>query len=113
LKAVSTAPLNILHLHGEKVYPNRFLTGGRRRRSNYSSHGTGVGIADARVKYVDVIMAGIDERDFRKLSQAELREQMNKARQEAGNKFVLAPGCSVPNESTDTEMLRLTTVAGA
>jgi uroporphyrinogen decarboxylase len=113
LKAVSTAPLNILHLHGEKVYLNRFFTGWPAAAINYSSQGTGVGIADARVKYAGVIMAGIDERDFRKLSQADLREQMNKARQEAGNKFVLAPGCSVPNESTDTEMLRLTTVAGA
>jgi uroporphyrinogen decarboxylase len=113
LKAVSTAPLNILHLHGEKVYLNRFFTGWPAAAINYSSQGTGVGIADARVKYAGVIMAGIDERDFRKLSEAELREQMNKARQEAGNKFVLAPGCSVPNESTDTEMLRLTTVAGA
>jgi uroporphyrinogen decarboxylase len=113
LKAVSTAPFNILHLHGDKVYLDRFVAGWPAAAINYSSHATGIGIADARAKYAGVIMAGIDEREFRNLSEADLRRQMDQARQQAGLRFILAPGCSVPNESSETELLRLTKVAGA
>ncbi len=35
------------------------------------------------------------------------------AQQAAGAKFILAPGCSVPNDTADEELLRLVNVLGA
>ena len=58
-------------------------------------------------------MCGLDERNFRTLTEAELKRQWQAAKKAAGPKFILAPGCSVPNETTDEEMLRLTRVLGA
>ena len=80
---------------------------------NYSTHGTRVPIAKVRAKYDGVIMGGIDEVNYRKLTPAELKRQADSARKAAGNKFILAPGCSVPNESTDEELERLPKVLGA
>lgn len=107
LSTVRTAPLNILHLHGDKVYLDRFYQNWPAAGINYSVHGTGVSFADARRKYAGVLMGGIDERNYRKLSADELKQQSSAAAKEAGRKFILAPGCSVPDESTDTELQKL------
>ena len=53
------------------------------------------------------IMAGLDERNYRQLTNPDLKRQWLSARKGAGSKFILAPGCSVPNDSTDEELLRL------
>lgn len=60
-----------------------------------------------------VILGGLDETSFRTLSEAEMKTQWETARREAGRRFLLAPGCSVPNETTDEELLRLTRLLGA
>ncbi len=52
-------------------------------------------------------MAGLDERKYRGLSDGDLKDQKTSAQAAAGPKFILAPGCSVPNDSTDDELLRL------
>jgi hypothetical protein len=57
-------------------------------------------------------MCGIDERTYRQLTEADLKQQWQAAERAAGKRFLLAPGCSVPNESTDEELLRLTRVVG-
>lgn len=106
LDAVHSAPLNILHLHGDKVYLERFYKGWP-AAINYSVHGTGVSFADVRRKYSGVLMGGIDERSYRKLTADELKQQSSAAAKEAGAKFILAPGCSVPDESTDAELQKL------
>jgi len=80
---------------------------------NYSTHGTKVKMADARAKFQAVLMGGIDELNFRKLPKIALKNEWETARKAAGPKFILAPGCSVPNETTDAEMLRLTEVVRA
>ena len=113
LEAVRTAPLNILHLHGDKVYLDRFWQGWPAAGVNYSAHGTGVSVGEARRRYSGLLLGGIDERNYRTLSEADMKRQREEAQQAAGRKFLLAPGCSVPNESTDEELLRLTRVAGA
>jgi uroporphyrinogen decarboxylase len=113
LKAVESAPLNILHLHGDQVYLDRFMTGWPTAAINYSPQGTGRSLAAVRSAYSGVLMGGIDEQAYRALSEADLRRQLESAREAAGKQFVLTPGCSVPNETTDSEMLRLTRVAGA
>jgi hypothetical protein len=36
-----------------------------------------------------------------------MKEQWQTAQQAAGPRFILAPGCSVPDDTTDEELLRL------
>jgi uroporphyrinogen decarboxylase len=107
LSAVPAAPLNVLHLHGDKVWLDLFYKGWQAAAINYSTHGTGVTVSDVRAKYPGVLMAGLDEVNYRKLSSADLQQQADAARKAAGKRFILAPGCSVPNESTDEELSRL------
>ena len=107
LKAAAGAPLNVLHLHGDKVYLDVFTKGWPAAAINYSSHGTKVSVAEMRKKYKGVLMAGLDEVNYRKLQVAELRDQWKSAESAAGRKFILSPGCSVPNDSKDEELMRL------
>jgi len=113
LEAVRQAPLNILHLHGERVYLDLFYKGWLARVIHYSVHATGVGFDQVRRSYGGVLMGGLDERNFRKLTEDELRQQWRQAQQTAGRRFILAPGCSVPNDTTDEELMRLVRVLGA
>jgi len=112
LDAVRLAPLNTLHLHGDKVYLDRFYRGWPAAVLNYSTHGTGVPVADVRAKWPGVIMGGLDERNFRKLTAEEMTKQWQAAQQAAGKRFLLAPGCSVPNDTTDEELNRLVHALG-
>ena len=113
LEAVRSAPLNVLHLHGDKVYLDRFYRGWPASAINYSMHGTGVVIAKVREKYSGVILAGLDEVNYRKLTPQDLKRQWAEARKAAGAKFILSPGCSVPNDSADEELSRLPKMFGA
>jgi uroporphyrinogen decarboxylase len=113
LDAVKTAPLNVLHIHGDKVDLPRFYTGWSAAAINYSAHGTKIPIAEVRKHYSGVILGGIDEVNYRKLTAADLKRQHSEAMRAAGKKYILTPGCSVPNETTDEEMLRLTRYLGA
>jgi hypothetical protein len=60
-----------------------------------------------------VLLCGIDEVNYRGLSEAEIERQWRDAQQAAGRKFILAPGCSVPDNSTDEELGRLARVLAA
>lgn len=111
--AVRAAPLNVLHLHGDKVYLDRFYRGWSASAINYSAHGTGVSIAAVRAKYPGVLMGGLDEVNYRKLTAADLKRQWIDAKNAAGPKFILTPGCSVPNDSTDQELSMLSKMFGA
>ena len=112
-EAVRTAPLNILHLHGDKVYLDRFYQGWPAQAINYSTHGTGVPISKVRAQYAGVILGGLDEVNYRKLTRLDLKRQWADARKAAGAKFILTPGCSVPNDSTDEELSTLPKMFGA
>ena len=113
LEAVSSAPLNTLQVHGEEVYLDRFHSGWAASVLQYSVHGTGIPISRTRQGYDGVLMGGLDERTFRNLSQAELRQQWQAAQQAAGGKFILAPGCSVPDDTTDEELMRFVDLIAA
>jgi uroporphyrinogen decarboxylase len=113
LDAVRSAPLNILHLHGDKVYLDLFWKGWPAAAVNYSSVATGVPIAEARKKYSGVLLGGLDEVNFRKLTPEQLLQQWKQSHQAAGAKHILTPGCSVPNDTTDKELLRVTRMLGA
>ena len=107
LAAASSAPLNTLHLHGEGVYLDRFYSSWNASVIQYSVHRTGVSFERARHGYYGALMGGIDERNFRNLTRDEMKQQWEVARKGAGRQLILAPGCSVPNETTDGELLRL------
>ncbi|MFB3826251.1 MAG: uroporphyrinogen decarboxylase family protein [Bryobacteraceae bacterium] len=107
LQAVSGAKLNVLHAHGDKVYLDLFYQGFGFTVFNYSAHTTGVPVADVRAGYAGVIMGGVDEVNYRKLSEGEIRSQAEAAGKAAGKKFILAPGCSVPDDSSDAELGRM------
>ena len=113
LDAVRSAPLNILHLHGDHVYLDHFTKPWPAVGANYSVQGTGVSAAQFRKKYSGVLITGFDEKNYRQLDTAELKKQWHAAQEGAGKRFILAPGCSVPNDSTDAELSRLPTLLGA
>ena len=107
LGAAQGARLNTLHIHGNEVYIEHFLAGWPATAINYSIAGTGIAFAKIRPRYSGVLMGGIAENAYRTLSPAELRKQYEQARGEGGKSFILAPGCSVPNDSTAEELSRL------
>jgi uroporphyrinogen decarboxylase len=109
IDAVKDAPLNVIHAHGDKVYLNVFLTGWP-AAVNYGVHGTGRSLADARSQFEGVLIGGLDERTYRTDSIADLRAEAAKARQQAGARFILTPGCSVPDEATPDELRKLRAV---
>ncbi len=113
LDAARSAPLNILHLHGSDIFLDLFYEGWPVAAINYSHRTTGVPIAKFRERYKGVIMGGLDEVDFRTSSEESLRAQWLAAREAAGPMFIAAPGCSVPDNTTDEEGLRLTRAMGA
>jgi uroporphyrinogen decarboxylase len=113
LEAVADAPLNVLHLHGDAVYLDVFYSGWPAAAINYSAHGTTVGLDAVRARYHGVIAGGIDERAYRTMDVATLKAQASAARARAGARFVLTPGCSVPDDSQPAELHRLHAAVGA
>jgi len=112
LQGIAGARLNILHLHVEPAYLGLF-EGFPVPIVNYSLHVSGIPIAEVRKRYPMVIAGGIDEVNYRKLTPAGLQAQWKSAAQAAGPKFILTPGCSVPNDSTREELQRLPQLLGA
>lgn len=112
LEAASGAWLNFLHVHVEPGYLDLFH-GFPAQVFNYSLHVSKIPVADVRKAYSTTIAGGIDELKYRKLTVQELTAQWRAAQEAAGRKFILTPGCSVPNDSTPEELRRLPTLIGA
>ncbi len=112
LEAVSGARLNVLHLHVEPEYLGLFH-GFPAAILNYSQRVSGIPMAEMRRQFGAVLAGGIDEVDYRALGLDELRGQWEAASKAAGPKFILTPGCSVPDGSTPEELSRLPRVVGA
>jgi uroporphyrinogen decarboxylase len=112
LEAISSARLNVLHLHVEPEYL-AFFHGWPATAINYSLHVSGIPMTDVRKQYAQVLMGGIDEVNYCKLSAADLRSQWESAARAAGKKFILTPGCSVPNDCAKDELARLPRLVGA
>lgn len=112
LEAISSAKLNILHLHVEPEYL-AFFDRWPATAINYSLHLSDIPIAEVRRRSSQVIMGGLDEVNFRQLSSADLRSQWEAASRSAGKKFILAPGCSVPNDSSKEDLAKLPRLLGA
>jgi hypothetical protein len=107
------APLNVLHLHIERPYLDQFQSFST-PVINYSIHVSGIAMSEIRQQLPRaVMMGGIDEVDYRKLTKEQIREQWHDASRQAGKQFILTPGCSVPNDSSPAELLRMAEAVGA
>jgi hypothetical protein len=111
-EATAGAKLSFLHLHWENEYIDQFL-GFQAPVVNWSVQTSGVQVGTVRSKFSQTLATGIDEVRYKELSPAQIREQWLSASSAAGSKFILTPGCSVPNDSTDEELSRLPQVLGA
>jgi uroporphyrinogen decarboxylase len=104
--ALADSKLTVLHLHYlERPYIDQF------KQLNapvvqYSVKTSGIPISEARKHFSQTIAGGVDEIDFDKLTTAEMRKQWTESREQAGSKYIAAPGCSVPDASTPAELAR-------
>lgn len=106
LNAAQGAPLNILHLHGPKTHVDLFLSKWD-AVIHYSVPETGKQFAEARKRFRGVLMGGVDHRNYRTSSVEDLKKQIAVARAEGGSRLLVAPSCSVPDESQPAELQRL------
>jgi uroporphyrinogen decarboxylase len=105
-EALADTKLTVLHLHTlERPYLGLFRDYGA-PVIQHSVKVSGISIAEVRELYPQTIMGGVDEIDFRKLSTEEIRREWMAAREEAGSKYIVAPGCSIPDDSTQEELAR-------
>jgi uroporphyrinogen decarboxylase len=112
LEAAKDAPLNILHLHGPRVYLDHFWKGWPVAVIHYSAHETGVPLAEARKKTSAVLMGGLDHRNVVGAPAAQVRQMLAAARA-AAPKWICAPGCSVPDDSPRAQLLALSRILAA
>jgi uroporphyrinogen-III decarboxylase len=113
LAALADTKLTLLHLHTlEKPYLDQFKDF-QAPVINYSVKTSGIPIAEVRKEYSQAIAGGVDEVDFDKLTTEEIRKQWTLAREQAGSKYIITPGCSVPDASTDAELARMSRAVGA
>lgn len=107
IEAVSDLPLNIVHLHGPKIYHEHFLKTWRGVTIHYSEAETGFSLAEAHAIFPGTLMGGIDHRSYRNLSVEQLRAAARRARDMAAPNLIVAPGCSVPDDCSPKELMLL------
>lgn len=106
LEAVSDAPLNTVHVHGDDAYMPEFWQDWAAGVLSYSAHGTKVSIRTAHRKFKGIVMAGLDEKTVMTASPRDVDLMMVEARS-AEPKWICAPGCSIPDDSSDADQQRL------
>ena len=72
--AVKDAELNILHIHGPKVYLDLFYRWPV-RAIQYSTAATGIPLGKVRRSYSGVLMGGVDEIRFKELTEDQMRDR--------------------------------------
>lgn len=98
--------LSILHLHYlERPYIAQFKDFNA-PVIHYSVKASGIPISEVRKQYSQPIAGGVDEIDFGKLTVDEMRQQWTAAWNEAGSKYIAAPGCSVPDKTAPKALSR-------
>jgi uroporphyrinogen decarboxylase len=108
LAALEDTKLTLLHLHTlERPFLSQFEDF-QAPVINYSVKTSGIPISEVRNMYKQPIAGGVDEVDFDKLTVDQIKRQWHMAREEAGAKYIITPGCSVPDASTDAELTRMT-----
>jgi uroporphyrinogen decarboxylase len=107
MDALADTKLSFLHLHSlERPYLSQFQDF-HAPVINYSVKTSGIPIAEVRKSYSQTIAGGVDEIGYDKLTTEEIRKQWMSAREQAGNKYIITPGCSVPDASTPEDLARL------
>lgn len=107
VEAVNDLPLNILHLHGPRVYLEHFFRNWKGVTMHYSEAETGFSLAEAHAIFPGTLMGGIDHRSYRNLTVEQLRAAARRAWNMAGPNLILAPGCSAPDDSQPKELQML------
>ena len=104
--ALADTKLSILHLHYlERPYLDQFKDF-HAPVIHYSVKTSGIPISEVRKQYSQPIAGGVDEIDFGKLTTDEMRQEWTAAWKEAGSKYIAAPGCSVPDNTTPEALSR-------
>jgi uroporphyrinogen decarboxylase len=112
LAALVDTKLTLLHLHTlERPYIDQFRDFAA-PVINYSVKTSGIPIAEMRKVYPQAIAGGVDEVDFDRLTTEEIAKQWKLARAQAGSRYIITPGCSVPDASTDAELARMPKAVG-
>jgi hypothetical protein len=107
MATLADTKLSILHLHTlERPYLNQFQDFGA-PVINYSLKTSGIPVGEVRNSYAQAIAGGVDEIDFDKLTVREIHQQWTTARAQAGGKYLITPGCSVPDASSDADLARM------
>jgi uroporphyrinogen decarboxylase len=105
-EALADTKLSVLHLHYlEREYLDQFRDFAA-PVLQYSLKTSGIPISEVREHYSQPIAGGVDEIDYTKLTDSEIRKQWTEARAQAGARYIAAPGCSVPDNSTPDELAR-------
>jgi uroporphyrinogen decarboxylase len=106
LDALADTKLTFLHLHYlERPFLGQF-TDFNAPVIQYSEKVSGIPISEVRAQYSQTIAGGVDEINFDKLTSGKIRQQWLAAREQAGRKYIITPGCSVPDASTPGELAR-------
>jgi len=110
--ALADTKLTVLHLHYlERPYLDQFKDFNA-PVIQYSVATSGIPISEVRQQYSQTIAGGVDEVNYEKLTAVEMRKQWKDAKEQAGAKYIAAPGCSVPNASTPEELARFPRALG-
>lgn len=103
--------VNILHVHGKKPHWDTLVTYPV-QVMNYSVHGTGVGLTDARRKFTGTLMGGLNEEKIAGQNTEELSGDLQAAvLAMQKRRFILSPGCSVPKDVSPEVLLGLKELA--
>jgi uroporphyrinogen-III decarboxylase len=107
LDAVKGARMNVLHLHTESAYLAEFRAWPV-QVVNYSREVSKIPFPSMRRTFPSaVLMGGLDETKWSSLSSVQMRAQWRSAARAAGRRFILSPGCSVPDNSTEADLKKL------
>jgi hypothetical protein len=107
MDALADTRLTMLHLH---FLDEPFITQFRDFNApviNYSVKTSGIPMSTMRKSYTQALAGGVDEVNYDSLTVEEIRQEWTTARQQAGTKYIITPGCSVPNTSTPAALARL------
>ena len=103
--------MNILHVHGKKPHWDTLVTYPV-QVMNYSAYGTGVALTDARRRFTGTVMGGLNEEKIGGQTPEELAGDLRSAVASMQNRrFILSPGCSVPNDIAPEVLLHLKDLA--
>ncbi|HEY6332552.1 MAG TPA: uroporphyrinogen decarboxylase family protein [Blastocatellia bacterium] len=108
LNAVSDAPFNVLHIHGNRIhfdavadYPAKAL--------NWSHHSAPPSLKDGKAFSGKTVMGGVNEGTASHVSAPEIARQVQETISSIGTRgLIVTPGCSVP---TDTPVRNLRAIA--